>query len=174
MHAIGGSLVSSFSVSIGFRYLAVLISHHAHIVGLFVASLVMIHSSGYGGGGNPLFGLLGAVSGIILFVIYSLKSYEHGSRSEAWPSISRLLLSISLLVIAVFYPSASLGYLFLVIFPLQMFCAAMLLGGLLKSGWKEPRLPKPYFLTLICVNIVLFGFGGFLVISLFTSGIQMH
>jgi hypothetical protein len=27
-----------------------------------------------------------------------------------------------------------------------------------------------YFLTLICVNIVLFGFGGFLVISLFTSG----
>lgn len=141
---------------------------------LFVASLVMIHLSAYGGGGNGLFGLLGAVSGVILFVIYSIESYERASRSEGSSSVSCLVMSISLFVIAVFYPSASLGYLFLVIFPLQMFCAAMLLGGLLKSGWKEPRLSKPYFLTLACVSLVMFGFLGFGMIRLFTSGIQLH
>ena len=147
MYAISVSLVSSFSDATGIRYVAIFISHHAYILGLFAASLVIIHSSAYGGGGNGLFGLFGAVSGIILFVIYSLESYERASKSEDWSSISRLLLSISLLVIAVFYPSASLGYLFLIIFPVQMLCGAIVLAGLLKSGWKEPRFSKPYFLT---------------------------
>ena len=142
--------------------------------GLFVVSLVVIHLSAYGGGGNGLFGLVGAMSGTILFVFYALESFERAYRSERWPSINILLISFSLLVIAIFYPSASLGYLYLVIFPLQMLCAAMLLAGLLKSGWKDPRLPKPYSLTLVFVNIIIFGLLGFIVIQAFVSGIQMH
>jgi hypothetical protein len=145
MHAIGGSVFPPFQIRQVFDSWQSLPCTMRISWGLFGASLVIIHSSAYGGGGNPLFGLLGAVSGIILFGIYSRESYEHGSRSEAWPSISRLLLSISLLVIAGFYRSASLGYFFLVIFPLQMFYAAIVLAGLLKSGWKEPQLSNHIF-----------------------------
>ena len=74
----------------------------------------------------------------------------------------------------IFLFSASLGYLLLVIFPLQTLCAAMLLAGLLKRCWKKAEIPKPYFLTLLVMSIIIFGLLAFIVIGVVVFGIQIY